>query len=69
MIDGLYSPVYTGPPLEVDSNPDSGPHSTGGLRALYLDCDLDYMEFRFGSEKVVPGLCYMRERSYDDMPT
>ena len=34
-----YSPVYTGPPLEVDSNPDSGPRSTGGLS--YLDCDLD----------------------------
>ena len=53
----LYSPVYTGPPPEVDSNPDSGPRSTGGLS--YLDRDLDRLRLhgansRTGSRKVVP---------------
>ena len=27
---------YTGPPPEVDLNPDLGPHSTGGLSYLFL---------------------------------
>ena len=38
----VISPVYTGPPPEVDSNPDSEPHSTG--RPSCLDCNCIYTE-------------------------
>ena len=52
----MLSKVYTGPPPEVNLNPDSRPRSTGGLSYSYCDLDLIYMELNpdFGFRKVVP---------------
>ena len=51
----IISPIYTGPPTKVDSNPDLGSCSTGELNSP--DCDLDLIAirtWRTGSRKVVP---------------